>query len=384
MEKAIQFGAGNIGRGFIGYLLKNAGYDLVFADVFDNIIDLINKDKAYTIHVKDVENEDIRVENISAVNSTRDEVVDEIAKSAIITTAVGPLNLVKIADKLASGITKRFEEKSEKYLNIIACENAIKASETLKGYVYERLDGDAKAYADKYVGFPNCSVDRIVPPSKNENPLDVTVENYYEWNVEEAGFKGEIPEIEGMNLVGNLEAYIERKLFTLNTGHASTAYLGSLKGYKTIDESINDPKIEDRVRKIMQESGEALIAKFGFNKKDHFAYIEKIIKRFKNPYLNDDVKRVGREPIRKLSVNERFVKPINTALEYNLPIDNLLAGLAAGLHFRSEDDGQAVELEKNIANLGLESTIVKITEIRDTEIIEKIKENYEKLSKKLK
>ena len=381
MEKAIQFGAGNIGRGFIGYLLKNAGYDLVFADVFDNVIDLINKEKAYTIHVKDVENEDIRVEGISAVNSTRDEVLGEIAQASIITTAVGPLNLVKIADKIASGIRKRFEENSDRYLNIIACENAIKASESLKGYVYEKLSQEEKAYADKYVGFPNCSVDRIVPPSKNENPLDVTVENYYEWNVEEAGFRGEVPEIEGMNLVGNLEAYIERKLFTLNTGHASTAYLGSLKGYRTIDESINDSEIEDQVRKIMQESGEALIAKFGFNREEHFAYIEKIIKRFKNPYLNDDVKRVGREPIRKLSPNERFVKPINTALENKLPIDNLLVGLAAALNFRNEEDDQAVELKNDIEKLGLDKTIEKITEIKDEKIIEKIKEIYEKLNK---
>ena len=381
MEKAIQFGAGNIGRGFIGYLLNKSGYKLVFADVFDNVIDQINEDKTYTIHVKDVENEDIKVEDVSAVNSTRDEIVDEITDSSIITTAVGPLNLVKIADKLAQGITKRYEEKSEKYLNIIACENAIKASESLKGYVYEKLEGEVKSYADKFVGFPNCSVDRIVPPSKNENPLDVTVENYYEWNVEEAGFRGEIPQIEGMNLVENLEAYIERKLFTLNTGHASTAYLGSLKGYGTIDKSINDAEIEEQVRKIMQESGEALIVKFGFNKEEHFAYIEKIIKRFKNPYLQDDVKRVGREPIRKLSVNERFVKPINTALEYNLPIENLLVGLAAALNFRNEEDKQAVEMQDDIEKLGIEKTIEKVTEIKDEKIIEKIKEIYGKLNK---
>ena len=77
---------------------------------------------------------------------------------------------------------------------------------------------------------------------KSENILDVVVENYYEWNVEEKAFKGEIPKIEGMNLVDNLMAYIERKLFTLNTGHAITAYFGYLKGYRTIDESINDEK----------------------------------------------------------------------------------------------------------------------------------------------
>ncbi len=99
-----------------------------------------------------------------------------------------------------------------------------------------------------YIGFPNCSVDRIVPPGKNENPLDVTVENFYEWNVEKQGFKGEIPTIVGMNLADNLMAYIERKLFTLNTGHAITAYIGYLKGYKTIEESIKDKFIYDIVK----------------------------------------------------------------------------------------------------------------------------------------
>lgn len=377
MQKAIQFGAGNIGRGFIGYLLNKSGYKLVFADVFDDVIDLINKEEEYSIHIKDVKNEDIKVTGISAVNSTKDEIVEEIAEASIITTAVGPLNLEKIAGRVAEGISKRFLEKKEDYLNIIACENAIKASSTLKNYVYKYLDDDEKSYADRYVGFPNCSVDRIVPPSRNDNPLDVTVENYYEWNVEESEIKGEIPQIDGMNLVDNLEAYIERKLFTLNTGHASTAYLGSLKGYKTIDESINDEKIENQVRLIMQESGMALINKFGFDKEEHFAYIEKIIKRFKNPYLKDDVKRVGREPIRKLSENERFIKPINTALSYDLPVDELLVGVAAALHFRNEEDNQAVEIVEKINKLGLEETIKEITSLEDKNIIDKIKKAYE-------
>ena len=377
MQKAIQFGAGNIGRGFIGYLLNKSGYKLVFADVFDDVIDLINKEEEYSIHIKDVKNEDIKVTGISAVNSTKDEILEEIAEASIITTAVGPLNLEKIAGRVAEGISKRFLEKKEDYLNIIACENAIKASSTLKNYVYKYLDDDEKSYADRYVGFPNCSVDRIVPPSRNDNPLDVTVENYYEWNVEESEIKGEIPQIDGMNLVDNLEAYIERKLFTLNTGHASTAYLGSLKGYKTIDESINDEKIENQVRLIMQESGMALINKFGFDKEEHFAYIEKIIKRFKNPYLKDDVKRVGREPIRKLSENERFIKPINTALSYDLPVDELLVGVAAALHFRNEEDNQAVEIVEKINKLGLEETIKEITSLEDKNIIDKIKKAYE-------
>lgn len=249
MKKAIQFGAGNIGRGFIGGLLSKAGYHVVFADVNQKIIDKINEDKKYTIFVKDVESSEIVITDISGVNSTKPELIDEVKEAEIITTAVGVRILPIIAPSIAEGIKARKENGSEEYLNIIACENAVKASSQLKEAVYGNLNDEEKAYADKYVGFPDCSVDRIVPPVRLDNPIDVVVENYYEWNVEEASFKGAVPQIEGMNLADNLMAYIERKLFTLNTGHCITAYLGNYKGFKTIDESIADEEIFKTVKK---------------------------------------------------------------------------------------------------------------------------------------
>ena len=225
MKKAIQFGAGNIGRGFIGGLLSNAGYHVVFADVNMTIIDRINADKKYTIYVKDVESSEQIITDISGVDSTKPEVIREIKDAEIITTAVGLRVLPIIAPAVADGIKARMKDGSEKYLNIIACENAIRGSSQLKEAVYSHFTDEEKAYADQYVGFPDCSVDRIVPPVRLDNPIDVVVENYYEWNVEEASFKGEVPKIDGMNLADNLMAYIERKLFTLNTGHCITAYL---------------------------------------------------------------------------------------------------------------------------------------------------------------
>ena len=375
MKKAIQFGAGNIGRGFIGYLLNKSGYNLVFADVFDNVVNKMNEDKGYTIHIMDVELEDIKVDGIRAVNSVTGNIVVELEDADIVTTAVGPLNLVKIAPSIAKAIAKRSEDNSEQYLNIIACENAIYASSALKDYVYGYLDEAQRAYADKYVGFPNCSVDRIVPPSQNENPLDVTVEKFFEWNVEKDGFKGGIPEVEGMNLADNLLAYIERKLFTLNTGHAITAYLGSIYGLRTIDEAIEDERVSSVVTAAMKESGDSLIHKFGFDKEAHYKYIDKILNRFKNPYLKDDVKRVGREPIRKLSPGERFVKPLETALSYNLPVDNLVKGIGALLHFKAEDP-QSIELQERIQNAGLMQTVKEVSQIRDSLILENIEKAY--------
>ena len=136
MKKAIQFGAGNIGRGFIGGLLSEAGYHVVFADVNQEIVDKINEDKKYTIYVKDVESKEIVITDISAVNSTKPELIDEIKEAEIITTAVGVRILPIIAPSVADGIKARKATGSEEYLNIIACENAIKASSQLKEAVY--------------------------------------------------------------------------------------------------------------------------------------------------------------------------------------------------------------------------------------------------------
>lgn len=133
--KAIQFGAGNIGRGFIGALLSKAGYHVVFADVNKEVIDKINEDKKYTIHVMDVNCEEIVVENISGVISINDEILDEIKEAEIITTAVGLVVLPRIAPTIAKGIQLRKEAGIKTPLNIIACENAIKASSQLKAEV---------------------------------------------------------------------------------------------------------------------------------------------------------------------------------------------------------------------------------------------------------
>lgn len=380
MKKAIQIGAGNIGRGFIGGLLSHAGYHVVFADVNQQVIDKINEDGKYTIHVMDVESSEQVITDISGVNSTTPAMVDEIAEAEIITTAVGLVILPRIAPSIAQGIVKRMETGVDTYLNIIACENAIKASSQLKEAVYGNLSDEAKAYADKYVGFPDCSVDRIVPPVRCENPIDVVVEAYYEWNVEEASFKGEIPKIEGMNLAGNLMAYIERKLFTLNTGHCITAYLGFLKGYETIDQSIADEEIFTIVKSAMTESGMGLVKKHGLDKEAHLKYIDKIINRFKNPYLKDDVVRVGREPLRKLSATDRLSKPTLTAAGYGLPVDHLLVGIAAALHYKNDQDPQSVELQQKVEKLGIRGVLKEVSGIEDESLLQTIEANYSKLA----
>ena len=352
MKKAIQFGAGNIGRGFIGAVLSEAGYHVVFADVNELVVNKINEDGKYTVAIMDTECTEQVITNISAVDSRSPELAKEIAQAQVVTTAVGLGILPRIAGALAAGIAERQAQGITDYLNVIACENGLRASSQLQEHVYSHLSDEQKAYADEYVAFPDCSVDRIVPPIKSENPIDVVVEKFYEWNVERASIKGDL-QMEGMNLADNLIAYIERKLFTLNTGHAITAYLGKLKGLSTIADSIADEEIYTIVKAAMQESGEGLVAKYGFDHDAHFAYIDKIIGRFRNPHLQDDVTRVGREPLRKLSANDRLIKPTMTAIEHGFATPNLVLGIGAALHYNNPEDPQSVQLQQAISEVGV-------------------------------
>jgi mannitol-1-phosphate 5-dehydrogenase len=140
-----------------------------------------------------------------------------------------------------------------------------------------------KAWVTEHIGFADCSVDRIVPPfDQSEHhaaPLDVGVEGFYEWVVDNSELKHPLPPVKGWKLTDTLRAYNERKLFTLNTGHCIAAYLGYLKGKKTIEDAILDEDIVATVRGALEESGGAICKKHGFPKEEHEKYIEKIIER---------------------------------------------------------------------------------------------------------
>lgn len=378
--KAIQFGAGNIGRGFIGAVLSQAGYELVFADVVEELLNQINTRKEYTVHVSDHNSYDIQVKNVRAVNSSGPDAVAEIADADIITTAVGLRILKFVAPTIAKGLAARKEAGIEKPLNVIACENGLRATSQLKDLVFAQLDPEVAEWAGKHVGFPDAAVDRIVPPVRCEIPLDVAVEEYFEWDVERSSFVGPVPQIEGMTPVDNLLAYVERKLFTLNTGHATAAYLGKMKGISTIGDCVADPALCAIVKEAMQQSGEGLVRKFGFDHAAHFAYIDKILGRFSNPFLRDECDRVGREPIRKLAPNDRLILPLMTAKGFGLAYDKLLLAIGGALHFDNPQDPQSVELLSSIKEAGLAETVSKYTGIpKNDPLIAQIIEAYHKV-----
>lgn len=362
-KKAIHFGGGNIGRGFVGEFLHDAGYELVFVDVMDSIIESLQKTKTYTVtEVGESGSKTHKVDNYRALNSKHEEakVIEEIATADTVTCAVGPNILKFIAPVIAKGLNAR---KVDHPAAVIACENAVMATTTLRGFIEQGLTDETKKKIDSVARFANSAVDRIVPHQEADAGLNVKIESFWEWCVELPPFKGmEEPKVKAIHYVDDLEPYIERKLFTVNTGHATAAYFAKQKGKEWIHEALADTEVRNNVDSVLKETASLIVAKHGIPKDEQEAYVAKIIARFSNNALQDKVDRVGRQPLRKLSRGERLISPAAQLAEMGKPHDALLNVIEAALRFQNvEGDEESVSLAETLSSLDAEAATKKIT-----------------------
>lgn len=371
---AVHFGAGNIGRGFIGQILHENGFEVKFVDVSKTIITALNDLHQYKIRIAESA-EEVLIDQVSGINNelNPDEVISAIEEADIITTAIGPKVLPLIAPLIAEGLQAR-AKASQEPVDVIACENMIGGSAFLKSEVLKHITLADRQYIEERVGFPNSAVDRIVPLQVHDDPLLVEVENYREWVIDSSAMKRSNLILEGVHYVDNLDPFIERKLFTVNTGHAAVAYEGAALGYKTILEAISDEKVEARLRAVLAETGALMVAKWHFNESVHHNYIEKIIARFKNPQIVDDISRVARTPIRKLGYDERFIRPLRELKSRNLPHDAILHTIGQVFKYKDAKDSEAVQLQSQQKNIGITETIKCVTGLKDSAFVKSIEQ----------
>ncbi|PPF15304.1 mannitol-1-phosphate 5-dehydrogenase [Rathayibacter sp. AY1C2] len=361
MPTAVHFGAGNIGRGFVGLILHGAGYELVFADVNSELIGRLAAADSYEVHEVGEEAATHVVDRFRAIDSAADEeaLVREIAAADIVTTAVGPNILRFVAPVIAKGLAAR--DESAPRLAVMACENAINATRLLQTEVAANLGADEWERLRTRAVFADTAVDRIVPNQEPGQGLDVTVESFFEWVVDRTPFEGTEPEIPGATWVDDLEPFIERKLFTVNTGHATAAYTGFAAGAHKLSDALAMPEVHDAVKAALEDTKALIVAKHGFSDEEQQAYLEKTLKRFANPYLTDTVDRVGRQPLRKLSRHERFIGPAAELAERGRTPEGLLAAIGAALRFDVPEDPQSVELHEKLAALTPEEFVAEVT-----------------------
>ncbi len=344
MSTFVQYGAGNIGRGFLGQVFGDAGYEIKFIDINPDIINMMNNENKYPINIISRHNpREVWINNASCVNGLDEQAVAlAISKADIMAVSVGVNILPRIVKNLVKGFRMRWTQNNLKPLDIIIAENLIDADSMLRGLITDILSDDEQILFEKTIGLVESSVGRMVPVMTSEmsrgNILRVCVENYCELPVDKAAFKGKIPSIPHLHPFEPFEFYVKRKLYIHNMGHALAAYLGFVYGYDYVWQAIENPYIKLIVQRAMTESGTALSKQFSMPLSGILEHISDLLLRFANRELGDTVSRVGRDVLRKLRSSDRFGGAINMCHGQSVNSLYIPVGIAAALMFASAND----------------------------------------------
>lgn len=371
--KAMMFGAGNIGRGFLGQLFAESGYEVVFIDIDEPLIGALHDNGAYPLRlVTNAKTEELTIAPVTGILSKSSALVAQaITQATIGATAVGARALPYIAPTVAAGVAARMRAGIGQPFNLIVCENLKGAAALFREMVCKHLSEPERDYLASHVGFVDTVIGRMVPELtpelKAQDRTLVIAEPYKELPVDRTGFIGLIPRIVGMEPCDNFPLYTARKLYLHNAGHAILAYLGYRRGYQLGYEALEDKEIRPILDAALEESLLGIVARYHADETWLRAHVDNLKERFANRVLADPVLRLGRDPLRKLAPDDRLVGAARTAEATGHTPLNLAWGIAAGLAFDAPDDDKAVEMQKHIAQQGIAAVMESVCAITPNE-----------------
>ena len=380
-KKALMYGAGSIGRGFLGQLFDMSCYETCFIDVDKTLVQTLNENGQYVITVATESGYESQIiKHTRAVNGMNlDKVAYEVAHCNIMATAVGVNILPRIAKTIAQGIDLRFAKGTDEPLDIIVCENISDGGNHLKKLVSQYINN--KIYFEECIGFVSASVGRMVPVNSDSNSSDIIVESYNELPVDADSLKTDVSSIKNFIPVTPFAIEKHKKYFMHNMSHAIVAYMGFIKGYEFLWEAMDDESIHNIAEKALEESIVAITKYYNADITQLRYYASDLLKRYSNKYLKDTVMRVGRDPKRKLLSDDRLTGAALFCMNQGMTPEYILYGIAAAFYFNVPDDMSSPEIIEFIKTHGIEAALIKYTGIQaDSAIFAKILKIYSKLT----
>jgi len=389
------FGAGKIGRSFIGQLFSRSGYEVVFLDVDTQLVHDLNQKKEYNVIIKEQQKDTLlRVSNVRAVAiQDRKAVIQEIAHSSLLAVSVGKLAFPKIIPLIGEGIRERYRLFPNCSLDIIIAENLRTATQIIKPQLKAILGKNFPL--EKLVGLVETSIGKMVPlmtpADLKEDPLQVFAESYNDLILDKHGFKGVVPEVEGLCPKDNIKAWVDRKAFIHNMGHAAVAYVGAFyhPDAQFIYEVLSDGNIFSFARKVMQQAARVILDYYpnDFTLRGLEFHIDDLLSRFQNKALKDTIFRVGQDLPRKLSVIDRFAGVIQMARKRGLPYNLILEAMTYGLFFKkTNEEGELSDPDKQFIqslSRGVDNALVSLCGFNskeDQNFIDELNMQYVKLN----
>jgi len=364
MKKAVVFGAGNIGRSFITPVLQGAGYDVTIVDIDENLVHLLNRKRAYRITLCSREGlKDITISGFTALSmSMVAEITSSLQAADLVSSSVGLKGFKEVCSFIGRILPLRITDTEYRPLDFLLAENIHDAASLCRSTVLENLEPGFPL--DSTLGIVETSIGKMVPYLKPEmkrmDPLRLLAEPYNELILDRRGFLNEPPVSADIHLVSPIGAYVDRKLYIHNLGHAATAYLGRYyhPELTMIWEVLEDTNLLRQVRSVMMLSAEMLVKEYpgSYSLQDLKAHVDDLILRFRNQALGDTVQRVGRDLQRKLVWDDRICGVMRLLIKHSLPLGDLPAVYVAAVHFGNHPDADVADhlISQRFLSRGLE------------------------------
>lgn len=384
------FGAGKIGRSFIGQLFGLSGYEVVFSDIDLSLVQMLNRRRTYPVIIKDEVEECLQIPNVRAVSGLdKEQVVKEVAGTSLMAVSVGKNALEKIIPFIAEGLMLRFRKDPANPLNVIIAENMRSAALFMHQKLKENLPSTYPL--DRLVGLVETSIGKMVPimtrEDLKEDPLQVFAEAYNSLIIDKQAFKGLIPAVRGLCPKENIQAWVDRKAFIHNLGHATVAYYGAFKHPEAICiyEVLDDAGVLLFAREVMLQAAAIIQKQYpnDFSMEELEGHIDDLLKRFRNKHLKDTIYRVGQDRPRKLGPDDRFVGIIRMAERLGMDNQKIIEAMTCSFLFKATDEnGNRSEpdiLFDGYLSEGIEYTLQKICgfdQVKDKTLINKCLQCY--------
>ena len=379
MKRAVIWGAGHIGRGFVAGILREGGYEIDFVDRDARLVTALNERRAYSVVKATPAGTTVeRVEGgFTAIHTGDIPALEALfdCEELLIDIAVFKNDLSSVADMLAPLIVRRAERLPGCPVDFMMNVNMTRPDEAFRALMHDRLPEKARQWFDEKAGVTGIFAMCIAPATPAEylrdDPLALYNNDYPEQAVSAAAFRGPLPRAPRLRLSDRLEAEETRKLYTLNMAHCALAYLGAPRGFSTSYQAAQDADIRTVVRQALEEASLGLSGEFGFDPAEMTAWRETIFSLLDNPGITDGLDRLGADSRRKLGPSDRLVMPARLCLKYGGTPAALAKIIRAGYEFEHADEGTEA-VRALVRREGLSRAVAAVSGLTETDALHQL------------
>jgi mannitol-1-phosphate 5-dehydrogenase len=374
------FGFGPIQGGlFVDEAYASGNFSrIVIAEIDQTLVDAVRANGgSYAVNIARRDRVDVvNVRSIELLNPNverdKNKLIEALSESTEIVTCLPSVAFYDVgANSVVSLLAQGLQQSTTDATVIYTAENNNRAAEMLEHAVAQKT-GKPLSMRVQFLNTVIGKMSQVVT-----DPIEISqkqlatiapgieraflVEDFNRILVTRCTVGGFTPGIQVFLEKDDVLAFEEAKLYGHNAIHALLAYLGAVKGYTYMTEVKNDPMLVKIARDaFLHESGASLIKKHKhlndelFTPAGYCAYVDGLLIRMTNPYLNDTIERAGRDPMRKLGYDDRIFGAMRLAIEQGIEPTNLAVGALAGIKTllkNAESNGVPTVLRFDPSNL---------------------------------